>query len=57
LVFEAGFAAVYVSVLDAEHHRPALLPRKKPVEESGASITNVEMSGGRGSKADANRRI
>src|SRR5579864_7301232 len=54
LAFKACLAAVHVGVFDAEHHRSALLPRKQPVEQSGARIADVKMSSRGGSKTHAN---
>src|SRR5262249_37740841 len=42
LAFEAGFAAIEVGVLDAQHHRPALLPCKQPIEERGPGVADME---------------
>ena len=57
LVFIAGFAAFYVRVLDAEHHRPTALPGKKPIEEGSARIANMQLAGGRRSKTNADRGV
>ncbi len=57
LVFVAGFAAFDVRVLDAEHHGPAALPGKKPVEKGSARIANVQLAGGRRSKTNADRGV
>src|SRR5579864_1321289 len=43
---ETRFTALNVGVLDAQHHRAALLPRKEPVEQRGTGIADVQMSGG-----------
>src|SRR6266851_5789276 len=53
LVFKAGFAPIYVGVFDAKYHRPALLPREKPVKERSARVADMQMSSWGGSEAHA----
>ena len=56
LVFKTGLAAFNVRVFDAQHHGAAILSGKKPVEQGGTCIANVQMPGGRGRKTYADRR-
>src|SRR5215469_3261609 len=52
LIFEAGFAAVDVSVFDAEHHGSTLVAHKKPIEERSAGIADMKVAGRGWSEAD-----
>ena len=47
--------AGFVGVLDAQDKRAAVMPREEPVEERRARAADVQITGGRRSKADANR--
>ena len=51
-----GFLGVagFVRVLDAQNKRAAVMAREKPVEERGARAADVQVTGRRRSKADAN---
>ena len=44
-----------VSVLDAQHERPAVLPGEDPVLQGGAGSTDVEQASGRGCESHAYR--
>ena len=54
LIFKTRFAAIDISVFDAEHHGAALLAGEEPIEKSGAGVANVQMAGWRWSKTYAN---
>jgi hypothetical protein len=43
-----------IGVLDAEDKFSVVMAGKKPVEKGGASSTDMEVTGGRGSEANAN---
>src|SRR3954451_21255311 len=51
--FETRFAAIEISVLDAQDHRPAGLAGEQPVEKGSARVAHVEMAGRRRREADA----
>ncbi len=53
LGFIARFAALEVGVFNAEDEGSALLAREEPVEERGARVADVNLSGGRGGKANS----
>jgi hypothetical protein len=46
LIFEAGFTAFDVGIFDAQDHGAVLLARKKPVEQSGTGVPDMQMTGG-----------
>jgi len=45
LRFIPRLAALHVGVFDAQNHRAILLPGEQPVEQRGARVAHVEMSG------------
>ena len=53
---EFGLVALGVRVLDAQNHHAAVVPREKPVEQGSARSANVQIAGGRRSKADSHAR-
>ena len=54
LALKALLAALDVRVLDAQDHDATLLPREEPVEQRGAGVTNVQMSGWRRGESNTN---
>jgi hypothetical protein len=54
LIFVAALAAFYVRVFNSQDIRALLLAGKKPVEEGGAGVADVNLSGGGGGEAYAN---
>src|SRR5438270_5874512 len=57
LVFETCFAAIDISVFNAENHGAALLAGEQPVEQCGARIADVKMAGRRRGKTYADFRV
>src|SRR6202041_1320475 len=47
LIFETNFTALHVGVFDAQDHGAMVVAGKEPVEKGGASVANMQMSGGR----------
>jgi hypothetical protein len=45
LVFEPGFAALNVSIFNAQDVRPTGLAGYKPVEKSSPGVANMKMAG------------
>src|SRR5208282_2376870 len=53
LALVAHLAALQVGVFNAQDERSALLAREEPVEERGARVAYMNLSGGRWGKADS----
>src|SRR5262249_39977654 len=57
LIFKTRLAAFHIGVFHAKHHRAAVMTGKKPVEQRGAGVPDVQLPGWRGSEPYSNGRI